>query len=568
MFFSFFLVLFAIIVVRLYGWASWLQYVLAASIVGTLFLTCIQLGLTAVTGEGINGAVFYHLKTGLTGGDISQYFGPITLILGILVGLLSALWRWRDLLLPAAVRQIYGVDVAVVVFAFSAIAIHLVSLASAQYALRFSLAEQQTEGFEYARIDPTAPKKPRNLVILYLESLERTYMDESRFPDLTPNLTALENRSVSFTDVGQMTGANFTVGGMVATQCGAPLILSGGENSMKVSSFLSGATCLGDIFGHAGYTLSYFGGASTAFAGKGAFYRTHGYDEVTGLEELLPNLPEPGYRAEWGIQDDTLFEIANERFDRLTSETAPFVLSILTLDTHHPNGHAETNRACKGLTYGDGANPMLNSVLCADYLAGQFVERILQGPDAEDTVIAVMSDHLAMVNSATNLLEDGSRRNLLMLIDGAQTDASKRVDRPGTTLDIGPTLLSYLGFDVPVMGLGVDLLGEEQTMPEVLGVDSDDSPALDAHVMGYQAAYERLWEFPDISNGLYINSERGELQFGHSVISIPALLAFDSENAIVSATLGDPTANETLTEAAFGLDDGTRYLWIDVYSYA
>jgi phosphoglycerol transferase len=552
----------SILVLRLRGNGWWLAWLAPATIFTFTLLSGLHLGLSVITGEGLNNAVFYHIAAGLEGADISQYAFHIAAAGGAIVAVGVLLWRLRRFLRGNAKEQRWFWDLAVVVLALGALATHPVVTASAAHFLRFSVVAQQTEGFNDPATELALPEKPRNLVIIYLESLERTYMDSGRFPDLTPRLSALEARSLHFTGLGQTVGADFTVGGMVATQCGTPLILSGGANSGKMTQFLSGATCLGDLLSTAGYQLSYMGGASTAFAGKGAFYQTHGYDEVSGFDELGPELVDPDYYAEWGLQDDTLFDLAGARFSKLAAQDQPFVLTLLTLDTHHPNGHANTNRACKGLVYGDGANPMLNSVLCNDLLAGRFVEDILTGPHGSDTVIAVMSDHLAMVNTAADQLNAGPRRNLLMILDGSRTD-TRRIDRAATTLDTGPTLLSYLGLDLPRLGFGVDLMRDEKTLPERLGVSVDDRPALDNHLMGYQEVYDRLWNLPGIAGGAYINLERKEIQFGPDAFGLPALFAIDQDQTVSTLIIGDAYANETLTEAAQALPDGTRYLWFD-----
>lgn len=559
------LILVAVALLRRLGHSRWLAWFLLAAILMLTVLSGLQIGLGQITGEGVNGAVFYHLRAGLEGGDVSQYGWGIAAGLVALAVVAGGLWRARRWIRPGSATPARRWDTGIALLVFAALAIHPVLIASAAYALRFSLVAQQVEGFHDPMRDPAGPENPRNLVIVYLESLERTYMDETRFPGLTPYLSGLEERAVTFTNLGQTTGATFTVGGMVATQCGVPLILSGGGgNAMRVTQFLSGATCLGDILHEAGYTLSYMGGASIEFAGKGAFLRSHGFDEVTGRDELVGLLDDPSYLTEWGLQDDSIFDLAQSRFDRLAAGDRTFVLSLLTLDTHPPYGHAATNRGCAGMQYGDGDNANLNAVLCDDYLAGQFIEEILSGPHAESTVIAVMSDHLAMGNTAADQLNAGPRRNLLMILDPATSAAPRAVNRPATTLDTGATLLSYLGFDMPRMGLGVDLLGAVPTIPEELGVAVDDSQALDAHVMGYQSIYTRLWAFPDISDGLYVNLERGEANYGRSAFPMPTLLAFDADHTITEISLStDPAFNTSLTQIVMNLPDGTPYMWFD-----
>lgn len=562
---SLFLIVVALVLLRIRGHSRWLVWVLLAAILILTVLSGLQIGLGQITGEGVNGAVFYHLRTGLAGGDISQYGWVIAAGLLAPTVIAGGLWRARRWIRPGSNTVARGWDAGIALLIFAAIAIHPVPVASAAYALRFSLVAQQVDGFHDPLLDPYGPESPRNLVIVYLESLERTYLDETRFPGLTPYLSALEKRAITFTDLGQTTGATFTMGGMVATQCGVPLILSGGGgNAMRVTQFLSGATCLGDILNEAGYTLSYMGGASIEFAGKGAFHQSHGFSEITGRDELVGLLDDPNYLTEWGLQDDTLFDLARVRFNRLAASDRPFVLSLLTLDTHPPYGHAATNRGCAGMQYGDGNNPNLNAVLCDDYLAGHFIEEILSGPYAENTVIAVMSDHLAMGNTATDQLNAGSRRNLLMILDPTTASAPRSVDRPATTLDTGPTLLSYLGFDMQKMGLGVNLMGAAPTIPEQLAVAADESRVLDAHVMGYQSVYTRLWAFPDISDGLYVNLERGEANYGHSAFPLPTLLAFDSDYTITEISLSnDPAFNTSLTQLVMNLPEGTPYMWFD-----
>ncbi|MDD9977380.1 MAG: sulfatase-like hydrolase/transferase, partial [Boseongicola sp.] len=551
--------------VLLRRWASmrWVSWLVASSLLSVVVLTVVEFCLNLVTGDGVNGAVFYHMRTGLEGGDVSQYFLPLTVAAVILCGVVALTWVFRRQLYPRRQTSSLSMNGAVAVAALAAVLAHPVIVSSATYAVRFSLVEQQREGFHFVSDEPSRPDVPKNLVLIYLESVERSYLDSDRFPGLTPNLTALEKKAVSFSNLGQTAGAGFTVGGLVASQCGFPLILAGGANSMRVNQFLSGASCLGDILSNAGYHTLYLGGASTEFAGKGAFFDSHGYDEVLGLDELLPALPNQDYVAEWGLQDDTLLDIARTRFEELSSQDQPFGMALLTLDTHHPNGHAETNQACQGLQYRDGDNPMLNSVHCADALIGEFVSDIMSGPAAEDTVIAIASDHLAMVNSATDLLEAGPRRNLFMVIDSETLSDGQVVDRQGSIMDLGPTILTRLGFDVPNLGLGVDLLGAVETLPEALGVTVDNKKALDNHVMGFRDVYTRLWAFPDISEGLYVNSERGEVHFGHNAFSTPVLLAFDEDHTIEQAVLKDSQADETLSEAALNLPSGQRYIWID-----
>jgi len=123
------------------------------------------------------------------------------------------------------------------------------------------------------------------------------------------------------------------------------------------------------------------------------------------LSEILPDLT---YTNGWGYYDDTVLDIAFERFNQLSAQPKPFGLFISTMDTHHPNGHP--SRSCKDKIYQEGTNPILNAVLCSDYLISNFINRVLESAYAEDTIIILSSDHLAMSNTASHLLDDMERR--------------------------------------------------------------------------------------------------------------------------------------------------------------
>ncbi len=164
----------------------------------------------------------------------------------------------------------------------------------------------------------------KNVVILYLESVEQMYTDEALYPGLTPFLTSLADEALVFSNIVETQGTNFTVAGILSSQCGTPLLFSGGPggpggNDILKNGFMQEAFCLGDILDAAGYHQVFMGGASTRFAGKGVFLSDHGYDEVYGLEELYPYVDDPSYTNNWGLFDDSLLEIAANKFDELVS---------------------------------------------------------------------------------------------------------------------------------------------------------------------------------------------------------------------------------------------------------
>ncbi len=547
---------------RAYGSWSALRFVLVGLTGLNALLYVTWQGINAITGAGLNDAVFYHLQTGLEGGDVSQYY---PLIGGSLAGLvvlgLALRWLVRHLRPLLYYRNRWADPVALGLILLS-VGFNPMLRDLTRYLGGALLIEQRTEGFaEPGTLTP--PPQPKNLILIYLESVERTYFDPGRFPGLMTELPALEAGALHFTNMGQTIGASFTIGGMVAGQCGVPLLLSGAENSMQVSSFLAGATCLGDVLKEAGYRTAYMGGSSIEFAGKGSFYTSHGYDDVTGLEALRSRLPDPAYLGPWGLQDDTLFDLARARIDELAAADGPFAFTMLTLDTHHPVGHADTNRACADLSYEDGSNKMLTSAQCADRLAGAFVRALKDSPLAANTVIAVASDHLAMVNAATSRLSTGPRTNLFFVYDPDQP-APRAIDRSATTLDIGATLLSLLGFDAPKLGFGVNLLGDAPTLDEAEGRPAGQTAELHSdYLKGFQSVYDRLWAFPQVDGGLYVNVEGAQIQINEHAFRTPLLLTLDPAGSVEKVMIEDPGSIRTLATELDALPIGTPLVMVD-----
>lgn len=285
----------------------------------------------------------------------------------------------------------------------------------------------------------------KNVVFLYLESLERIYWDPKVFPGLTPNLDRLRGQGLDFSGFETFRGASYTIAGMFASQCGVPLFSSPfagldyvAGNDTDTATFHPGLACFGDVLHRAGYKQVYMAGAPITFSNKGLFYRLHGYDEALGLRELESQaggkLPESG----WGLYDSELFRLLLQRYQKLEATNRPFNLSTITLDTHPPDGRPSPG--CP--KYAASNNSMLQAVHCTDYLVGKFIDALSKEPDWKNTVVVLMSDHLMMRNNAEPLYPKGYHRKVAMVV----LNAGQGV-RPVRMyhMDVAPTLLDLMG---------------------------------------------------------------------------------------------------------------------------
>jgi arylsulfatase A-like enzyme len=295
----------------------------------------------------------------------------------------------------------------------------------------------------------------KNLLFIFLEGFEAIYTDKDLFPGLTPNLQALNEEGWQLDNMQQVEGSGWTIAGMVSSLCGTPLLYesSFGGNEVFFSRMLDKATCLPDVLSSAGYQQIFMGGAALGFASKGNFLLEHGFDTTLGRHALVNELADPNYVSGWGLYDDSLFSQALEQFTSLAASEQPFNLTLLTVDTHHPIG--EPSASCS--EYDQIDNSILHAVHCTDYLLGEFLDQVKAHPAYEDTVVVLVSDHLAMRNNAFPLFPENYQRRLYFNVLNSSAAVEQEIF--ATPLDISPTVLHLLGVQHDVTFLaGLDLL--------------------------------------------------------------------------------------------------------------
>ncbi len=446
-------------VLSMAGRGQYVRLVLAG--LGTLFVLA-NTALAAsfiMQGKPFNDAFFAHLdRTTLemawrTDGLRMVAMGAYVLLAPVAIYLLtarpSALGGWIGRVHLLQKLAVLGLSVALS-YPLTAFADYRSTKAEASARLIEEIARVRAEPPRAA----VAMGEQKNLVIVYLESVEDTFFDETLFPGLMPKLTALrEEEGVWFSEMRQYPGTGWTIAAMVASQCGVPLLseMWGNDIFGNVDDPFAQVTCLGEYLGEAGYASAFVGGASLKFAGKGTFLKDNGFDIRLGLEEL----PNTGAHK-WGLYDNDTFAHAKDLFDGLAGGEAPFVLSVLTLDTHFPDGTPSP-----GCTpWAEDALLMLDAVHCADQLVADFVAHVRASPVGKNTVIAIMSDHLFMEGEVEDILDKGVRKPFFFLLDPAR--GAERRDGVYTHFDVAPTLLEAVGMPGAWFPFGHSLLSHDE----------------------------------------------------------------------------------------------------------
>ena len=326
----------------------------------------------------------------------------------------------------------------------------------------------------------TFPEKKRNLIFIYLESMEVTYMDEASggaFPqNVIPELTALADENEDFrgstkTENGgvALPGAVWTMGAVFGTTSGLPLKTPLGQNGMSANSdFFPGLITLSDMLEDQGYQNRLIMGSDATFGGCRLYYETHGnftiHDYVHAKE--VGRIPED-YKVWWGYEDEKMFEYAKEELTEMAASGQPFQLALQTMDTHFEDGH--TCRMCRN-TF--GSDKYANVMNCSSRMVDRFIAWVREQDFYKDTTIILAGDHPTMdKNFCKDVPESYERKTYFCIINPAEGVESGTERRYYSTFDIFPTTLAALGATVEGdrLGLGTNLYGTKETLLEHFG---------------------------------------------------------------------------------------------------
>ncbi|MCS4485724.1 LTA synthase family protein [Staphylococcus americanisciuri] len=327
------------------------------------------------------------------------------------------------------------------------------------------------------------PDKKRNLIHIYLESVENSYLSKDlggyMHENLMPELTALSKEGVHFSDTKdpfggpyQTYGSSWSVAGMINMDMGIPLKIPMNGNSYgKSGYFLPGARGIGDILHDEGYEQTVMFGADADFGGLTTYYKSHGNFNIWDWKYAQANgyIPKD-YKVWWGFEDDKLYDFAKQEITRLSQTGKPFNFTMETADTHFPDGYVSKN------TPTPRDNQYANVIAYSTSEAVEFVRWIQQQPFYENTTIVITGDHLSMDKKFFKDFDPNYKRDIFNLILNPAKEPEKVQNRKFAPLDMFPTILSSMGVEIKGdrLGLGTDLFSDTPTLIEREGIKKFD----------------------------------------------------------------------------------------------
>ena len=329
-------------------------------------------------------------------------------------------------------------------------------------------------------VNITFPEQKRNLIYIFLESMEMTYADKENGgafkQNVIPELTQLAQENEDFSGKSNklnggysMPGTTWTMGAMFGQTSGLPLNTSIDGNGMDTQdSFFTGITTLGDILQNEGYSQTLLIGSEATFGGRKLYFTDHGQYDIMDYDYAHDNglIPED-YKVWWGYEDEKLFGFAKEKLLELSQQDNPFNLTMLTVDTHFEDGYVCD--ICPD-TFGD--NQYANVMACSSRQVKEFVDWVQQQDFAADTTIVISGDHPTMDSDFCEDVDKDYERRVYTTYINADAEKQTEKKRKYTIFDDFPTTLSAMGAQIEGdrLGLGTNLFSAKETLSEKEGV--------------------------------------------------------------------------------------------------
>ncbi len=347
---------------------------------------------------------------------------------------------------------------------------------------------RKTDIYEKEYVDPnktkiTFPSKKRNLVYIYLESMETTYMSKEQGGDfeesVIPQLYKLAEENTNFSQNSGVGGAQsphgttWTIGAMISHTAAIPMKSPVSLKASATGKYYENAASLNTVLNDNGYNQAVMVGSQSQYGGRKEYFYQHGVDKVYDIytaydDKIVPD----GYFEWWGMEDKHLYSYAKKEITEMSKQSEPFAFTMLTVDTHHVEGYICSE--CKS----DFDEQYSNVFSCASRQLYEFIEWIKQQDFYENTTVVVAGDHPTMgYQYVVRNADENSERRIYNCFINAVPDGKNSKNREFTTLDMFPTTLAAMGCSIEGdrLGLGVNLYSGRKTLCEKYGFEGLNS---------------------------------------------------------------------------------------------
>ncbi|MCK5778236.1 MAG: sulfatase-like hydrolase/transferase [Rhodospirillales bacterium] len=283
----------------------------------------------------------------------------------------------------------------------------------------------------------------KNVVLVTIESLGADYVEAfGGAKGLTPNLSALANDSLTFTNL-YATGLR-TVRGLEAVTLSLPPTPG---RAVPIRKNNKGLMSLGSVLAQNDYQPMYIYGGYSYFDNMRDFFGGNGYEvfDRTDIDDA-----DIHHETIWGVADEDLFTFALKTIDKKAEGKKPFLAHIMTTSNHRPYTYPGGRIDIPSHSGRDGA------VKYTDYAIGKFLAEARRKPWFEDTVFVFLADHTSHGRGRTDLPPENYRIPMWIYAPGFVVPG--KVNVTASQIDVAPTVLGLLNIPYRSLFFGQDIL--------------------------------------------------------------------------------------------------------------
>ena len=300
------------------------------------------------------------------------------------------------------------------------------------------------------------PFTKKNVVVIIIESFGReyigTYNQDAGYPSQTPFTDSLLAHGALTYRYSYCNGRK-SIDGMPSILSSIPMFVEPFFLSPYSVNDVSG---LADCLNGKGYETAFFHGAERGSMGFMAFARATKFKDYYGREDFVADPRTKGdaeYDGWWGISDEPFMQYMCQK---ITDMKQPFMTALFTLSSHHP---FRVPDAYKDVFKNEDPEMEIYPVIrYTDMALQHFFESAKKQPWYENTIFAITSDHTNMTKYQHYRTDIGGFASPVIFYDPSGEMGEGMVDAIAQQTDIMPTILEHLGYDLPYLSFGVDLL--------------------------------------------------------------------------------------------------------------
>ncbi len=243
-----------------------------------------------------------------------------------------------------------------------------------------------------------------------------------------------------------------------------------------------------------GYHSSFFHGGFNGSMSFDAFAKKAGYDQYYGMNEYGNN---KDYDGNWGIYDEPFFRFFGEK---LSSSPKPFFATLFSLSSHPPfevpKEFIEQHK--------DVSDPKLRSFLYTDYALKKFFDYAKTKMWYSNTLFVILPDHTPDTKNKYFDTKVSYYKIPMIFYDpiSSKIGGSSIV---AEQIDVMPTILDYLNFDLPFKSFGKSLISEKNNQAYAINYRDGIYQCIDsAHVLQY--SNDRIVGYYNYTNDWYLEN--------------------------------------------------------------